>query len=515
MKVVFSIIDNKTKYGSVSISGYRKTDLIKTFEKVLLAGDNYGSLYFGSELIMSGYYNEFWKVCLTFSVEYVNILLPGIPKFMYENYKKFKSIEMQYKKIVKKDNSKTLLDLRNSIVVQSITMSVVKTLQSARKQHISVYIPKSYNDQVKIILNDIRNAQRYFEMFKKVLKIVISNKIKNIGNDQKIISTLFGIIGKLLSIDCDSVTNKDNNYNIVLYTHSRSKINERIMGLLWKIILQNSKFDREILRNIIFLIKIYELHILQKTEKQSYIMLSIMLYYIYAVDFKLPPMPSLEHADMNKVKGFYSNVQFAISKDTRRKDFIQINNNKIKKKSNTKIKERTNKIIPQQSAHNIMSSHNIGDTMKVTPTHTLPMVKNVSYSGTEGHSNKNFVEIKNEILNSIEEVDDDYFIKSSLLDLMDNAREVIEGISITKTNDNEENIQHEENERIIEQTIDQMRDEIFFDIDLDEYPITNNEKSPDNNFKDDYKEINLTKNNEAIVAASRLSAGENLRITKD
>jgi len=499
MKVLFSVTDNKIKYNSISISGYRKKDLIKIFEKTLLAGDNYGSLYFGSEIIMSGYYNDFWKICLTFAIEYVHVLLPRIPIVVYENYMKFKNIESHYRKLIKKDNTKTLLDLRNSIVVQSLTMRTIKILQSAKKQHISSYIPKTYNDQVKIIINDIRNAQNFLSMFNKVLSIIISNKIKNLGNPHKIISALFGIIGKILSIDCDSVSNIDNNYNIVLYTHSRSKINERLMKLLWKIILKNSKFDKDILKVIITLIKIYELHILQKTEKQSYIILCIMLYFIYAINFQLPPMPELENADMHKVNTFYNNVQWAISNDDRRKDFIEIgnSNNKIKKKSNNKIKNRTNNVIPPQIPNNIISSNNIGgETMKINQINSLPMVQNVSYNKDNQFSHVKFLDIKKEILESIDEVEDDYFIKSNLLSLMDNARESIEGIVITKTKDND--FDKEEKEREINQKMAEMKDDAFFNIEWDNFEVQQliqNEHSPDNHNDNHFKSINLSHNN--------------------
>ena len=79
MKQIYFINCEKKSYSSKSISGYKKIYLLKSFEKSLIARNYYNSLYFGFEIICSGYFDDFWNIIFLVYFQYIHVINPELP----------------------------------------------------------------------------------------------------------------------------------------------------------------------------------------------------------------------------------------------------------------------------------------------------------------------------------------------------------------------------------------------------------------------------------------------------
>lgn len=330
MKRLFIIQDNKKKYTSKSISGYKKSNLLKIFESSLVTKDYYHSLYFGIEIIASGYYKEFWRIIFLLSTQYIHILSPNLPKIIYNTYNFYKTLEKKLKK--KKIN---ILEIRNIFEFQKQIIFLIKNISTNNKKHISYFIRKQYSNQQKRIIRNIGNLTPLFKRLKIIIKVLIFNKINKKQNSEMTLHDLFDIIGKLLSVDCELDNHYDKPFYIKLYHHKQSKINDDITGLIWNILLTNSKVNQYIWIQIVSIYNMYNSKILYKIEKESYHILHALFYLIYNYNDK--PLITIRKEDISYIDRFYTNIQNSLDNDKKRNDYIRIDKDKNKKVSLNKI----------------------------------------------------------------------------------------------------------------------------------------------------------------------------------
>ena len=336
MKQVFIINDGrKKKYGVKSISGYRKALLLKAFEKSLLENNYYNSLYFGFEIIMSGYFNEYWLIILSIMSENIHILSPELPFFINQKHEYFKDIQQKMKK--KKID---IIHIRNLFKIQQDVILTIKNIVNSEKKHISYFIKQPYNNQQNNKIKPKGQLLILFKRFKQLLSTMINNKITYKGNNDIVLNDFFSTFGELLAIDCDSTHNIAYPYNINLYHHTRSSINKEIMTIFWNIVLKSSKFNKNVMTQIVSLYKIFNLKITNKLEKESYILLHVLFYIIYNYDEL--EMLRINKNDLLTTKRLYIIIQDAITNDEQRIDFLNIEdkNNKKKKKGIKKPKKK-------------------------------------------------------------------------------------------------------------------------------------------------------------------------------
>jgi hypothetical protein len=334
METFFNITDHKIKYTSKSISGYKKSSLLDIFKKSLILNNYYSSLYFGFEIIISGYYNEFWRIVFTILVEYVHITSPNLPKNMYNIHKFYKKLQSKYKR--------NKIDIRNIFEFQKQIVFLIKnltTISQQQKVHISHLIRPSYNNYETSKVRHISMIVPVLRRFKVLLQLCIYNKINNIQTPQKTLEELFNIIGYLLSVDSDSY-HQDKPYRIKLYHHKNSKINQDIIGLLWNILLKSGKINKFILQQIMTFYNIYTQKILYKIEKDSYLILNAIFYLIYSYnDIQLT---RILKQDISYIERIYYNIQVGINTNSKRIDYIPINNTESKKVPHKKVPQQNN-----------------------------------------------------------------------------------------------------------------------------------------------------------------------------
>lgn len=254
---------------------------IQQFLASLIQNDYKNALKYGTTLIMDGFNDDFWICCFNIMVEYTHIFLPNGPVFLHEKYTEFVTIQKQFLKINKKIKLK---HVHNDIIVP-----VIDKLSKNYKQHISLYIQPEYNCKTKTNTKCVREL---FIQLNTLLNKMVCEKQKN---EQKIIKhshivKVQTVIGKLFSIDCDSVNNVHEIYKINIFTHTHSQIHEKIIHNVWNIILNHAKqLNPQTHKNIRCLAKLYHTRLLHKLESHSFIILNALFYFIYAYNYEIVP----------------------------------------------------------------------------------------------------------------------------------------------------------------------------------------------------------------------------------
>ena len=226
METYFYVHDHKTRYNSISISGYKKSLLLDIFKKSLIDNNYYHSLYFGFELIISGYFNEFWRIIFSFMVEFIHISSPNFHRNAYHIYLYFKNLQSKFKK--------NKIDIRNIFEFQNQIVFIIKNLTGNLKKHkihLSNIIRSQYNNYKTSTIENIYIIKPVFKRLNVLIKLCMYNKINNIKTDDKTLEEIFNIVGYLLSIDAESY-NQDKPYLIILYHHKNSKINNDIICII-------------------------------------------------------------------------------------------------------------------------------------------------------------------------------------------------------------------------------------------------------------------------------------------
>lgn len=293
-----------------------------------LLENNYSkSLEYSLELISAGFYDEFWRVCLSILIEYIHIFRGTGPSFFYEQYSKFKEIK------------KNSTDSKFESNVYPIIQCLIHTLSQNYKQHISMYIKSQYNPTNKISTSETKIL---FVSLHNTLQLLVDRKNKNLQINDKTSIKLQTLIGQILSIDCDSITNLDNDIN--LFTHTFSKLHESISNTLWNILLSNSKkiTDKNIHKNIECLAKLYYTKLLNFLNKQSLIVVCAAFYFIYVYDYTDQQIISerIETELFDSIDDNIKNDSFHMCK-------VYKLLNKSKKKTDKQIKNDTEIMIKQ------------------------------------------------------------------------------------------------------------------------------------------------------------------------
>lgn len=364
LKRLFYISDNKSKYSTKSISNYPKKLLLKAFETSIMDKNYYNSLYFGFEIIASGYFKDFWVVTFSILSEYIHVLSPNLPRAFIDRYNRYKELE---KKIKKKKVSP--LELRNILEIQKHVCFVIKNLIETKKKHTSFFIKPVYNHQGKALVRDIKQILPLFKRFKLLIHTVINNKLTHKGNTENTLHEIFNLFGRLLAIDSENIGTLALPYRINLYHHVRSQINKDIVGIYWNILIKASKINKNIWTQITALYEIYNLNLLNKNEKESYILLHSLYFFIYNISDEA--MVSINKQDMMFIPRFYQSIQKALDTGKERVDFMKLEDrnkkqSKRKSKKSLSVNKINQKIIKSNSKK--ISNSNIKSMYTVKPT---------------------------------------------------------------------------------------------------------------------------------------------------
>ena len=100
--------------------------------------------------------------------------------------------------------------------------------------------------------------------------------------------------------------------------------------------LSSGKFNQNVFKQVGCIFKLFETQLLTKLEKESYIYLTAILFFVY----KINDVNVLQNNkdDYLVIKNFYENIQISLNNKSRRLDYIDITN--ANDKSNTKKNQK-------------------------------------------------------------------------------------------------------------------------------------------------------------------------------
>ena len=142
----------------------------------------------------------FWRTIIEITVEQIHILRPILPYIVYKSYKKYKP-----------RNNKDTMEYRKNKLENMIQL--IKILCESLKHNISLYLKYHNIDtlttkkkaiQVRNIIIEVNNN------LKKAVSLIKINK----SVSKRLIKKLFSKVYELLSVDCDSLNNKNNKKEI-------------------------------------------------------------------------------------------------------------------------------------------------------------------------------------------------------------------------------------------------------------------------------------------------------------
>jgi len=337
MKQIFIINSDRKSYSSKSISGYKKIYLLKSFEKSLISRNYYNSLYFGFEIFCSGYFNDFWNIIFLVYFQYIHVINPELPLLILKSYNYFKKLE---KKLKEKKIDR--IKMRNLFELQHHIIFIIKNMINTKNKHISYFIKPNYSNQNSYKYIDQRFILLLFKRFKLLLNKIINHKITFTLTSTEVLKEFFDVLGKIMVIECESTYLIDYPFHISLYHHDKSNKNfKNISQIFWNTILSSGKFNQNVFKQVGCVFKLFQTHNLTKLEKESYIYLTAVLFFVY----KINTVKILQNNkdDYLVIKNFYENIQISLNNKTRRLDYIDITNvnDRNNKKKNKKYKETT------------------------------------------------------------------------------------------------------------------------------------------------------------------------------
>ena len=225
--------------------------------------------------------------------------------------------------------------MRNLFEVQNHIIFIIKNMINTKNKHISYFIKSNYSHQNSYKYIDQRFILVLFKRFKLLLN-KIDHKITFTLTSTEVLNEFFDVLGKIMVIECESTYLIDYPHQISLYHHEKSnKKFKNISQIFWNMVITSSKFNQNIFKQIGCIYKLFETHSLTKLEKELYIYLTSVLFFVY----KLNTVKILQtnKDDYIIIKNFYEDIQISLDNKTKRLDYIEIANiNDRNNKKNTK-----------------------------------------------------------------------------------------------------------------------------------------------------------------------------------
>jgi predicted transcriptional regulator len=315
------------------------------FIKTLIEGDYVISIQKAKELVQHHQVYNFWSAICTVGVEYCHIFSPCWPSIINAHFEEYRHLRKSYS-----NGSKDIVLRETQSIpynrIRSIIENVTEFICNTYKQHISLYISDKYvNTKHSFSLPYFKS--QLVELNTQLSQITkLKQKFPKKQIIMKKIQKLHQTIGNLLSIECDSVTNIDNDVN--LFTHTHSPIHGKIMSSIWSVFLNHAKrLDTQSNQQLIALAKLYHYGIFNRLERSSLAIINASMYFTHVIDFDNSNrilIPNNKRNNNNKGNNVGSSSKITYKSNDHHN--IGNNNNKGNNKRNN-VGAASNKIIDE------------------------------------------------------------------------------------------------------------------------------------------------------------------------
>lgn len=264
---VYQINDNrKTEdFRKKTFSGYSKKDVFDILFKKIDEGSIEEVCQWSCEIVISGYYNELWERVINYMGQYIGILNPLLPYFLFQRLIKF--VKVKNLEFFKKNE----LELKNSQEVRNLVTEILCILSLSTKSRKSLSLVKIYSNefspeglQSKLLAKDLVKADKFIQHGDpQELNIVINEFAHNISEfkfnlDMAIywLSWIFEweklLLKKKRNLEC---SNRD-------ISGIDKKFKKDFIWIIWEVLLEetNNRNNEVLLRQIRSLYEFYKLN---------------------------------------------------------------------------------------------------------------------------------------------------------------------------------------------------------------------------------------------------------------
>ncbi len=368
------IKDNRKDFKNTTFSNYKKSQVIKQFEKTLFDGKIEESCYWSSELVISGLFYEIIESCSIFYSKHVNINNPNIIILISESLNSILKIRNL------SDYKQDVLKIRNNKIIRDNICKLTFCLCSSQK------VKKDIYNLFEISIQDFKDSN--FKSNIQTTKNYLISLSKQDDPRELIIAgnqLVFNIINKNINkclywiswiFQWDKINIQQNKK---IYCHKRSfpnieiKFNDDFIWFIWEIVINISK-DYNIRNSINNLLLLFS-YDYSKNKKNSRISILIcaILFLIENINFDIPITDKSEqlYIALQNINILYKDINDKFLNTICNNNNILSNNNNILSNNNN-ILSNNNDILSINNKFlyndNNLNDFNLSDNTKKKKT---------------------------------------------------------------------------------------------------------------------------------------------------
>ena len=285
------IEDTRIKFGGITFSNYKKSDVIKKLINCLYYQSLEETFYWTCELLCSGMIIDVWELYFLYMSKYLHIINPKLPIYLYKKYEQFKS---------QARTCESDLDLRNNLEIRRILCSISTVLCYSQKRYTIEHIKQDYDFNVEKMFDNLRAP--HMDYIKDVYQFgdpkeffVSFNELAYHLMDTKNKVYIYYWVGWIISYDILCHKKKNPIYSIKrkFVEIDNKKLNVNVIWILWDLFFHLVKknktpLNKEKKQTIDALFNIFSIKYKQSTNKKRiYILYYVIELLLENVDFNV------------------------------------------------------------------------------------------------------------------------------------------------------------------------------------------------------------------------------------
>tara|TARA_B110001454_G_scaffold176646_1_gene168839 strand:+ start:68 stop:1243 length:1176 start_codon:yes stop_codon:yes gene_type:complete len=351
MDINFLINDSRksSSFSKTTFSDYKKTEVIKLFEKNLILSKLHDACFIAIELHISLYNNIILETVFNLSSLYTNIDYPEMPNVLFQLY-------LKYQNALKETNNKNLhLDNRNNQEIRNVLSHVVS---------LACLSPKNNNFQLDLSTKISNLDFEYFIVQKNIKsKDLELTKDMFFENESKELVLVLNEIAYLLREEKDNskdifywiswITELEKTYKkkkiqFNLKPRKIENISEKLSifweWILWNIILNETYFRNkpELYQQIYALYNFYKFNFKKSSRQKYLIYINHSIFLLKKnIDFNINPLKKQQDLVIQSILGNNHFYKMIFDKQEQ-KYYIEEKQETETKKTQKKIQDETN-----------------------------------------------------------------------------------------------------------------------------------------------------------------------------
>tara|TARA_B100000123_G_scaffold259062_1_gene224317 strand:- start:133 stop:1137 length:1005 start_codon:yes stop_codon:yes gene_type:complete len=306
MDKIIIIDDSRIKFGNITFSNYKKSEVIKKLINCMYYQKIEESFYWTCELLCSNFIIELWEVYFLFMSKYIHKENPKLPIYLYKKYEDFRNTA----KLSKND-----FELRNNNTVRIILCTITTVLTYSKKGNIIENVKQDYYfDSEKLYENFQAPGMSYAESIfaysdPKELFIPL-NELSYHLNETKNRVYIYYWINWIIKYDslCKKKKNEILCYKREFVTVDHKKLSLNVIWMVWDLLFSVSEKNKTKHTIIKSLLNLFSIKYKQSTNSKR---ISILFFCVEIILSDInSSIPLIDNEEPLKTIGDNVNIIF-------------------------------------------------------------------------------------------------------------------------------------------------------------------------------------------------------------